>query len=117
MKSRRLIVGLTVLGALTLAPAAFAQSTGTGYGGQGGVAGQVSPGGSVAGQVGQGGEGPNVAGSTATGSSGPAASQPSGGNRLLAFTGMDLALLAGGGLLLIGSGWALSRLVARNSAV
>ncbi len=107
--TRRLVAILTVVGALALAPAAFAQSTGTGYGG---------PAGGVAGQTAQGGNGSNgsgVAGNTSN--SGPAATQASTGNNgVLAFTGLDLALLAGGGLVLLASGVALSRLVGRHSA-
>jgi hypothetical protein len=99
-----------VIAVLALAPAAFAQSTGTGYGGQaGGTAGQV------AGGSGSGG----TAGAVEGGGTGSAASE-AGGNAedgsLLAFTGLDLALIVGGGLLLLGGGVALSRMVARNPA-
>ena len=104
--TRRLVAILTVVGALALAPAAFAQSSGTGYGG---------PAGDVAGQTAQGGNDKgNVAGTEAT--STPAATQASTGNGVLAFTGLDLALLAGGGLVLLASGVALSRLVGRHTA-
>ena len=92
---------------LALAPAAFAQSTGTGYSGQ---AGQV------AGQVQQGGNGPSVHAVAGTTAHGSAASNASSSNGVLPFTGLDLALIAGGGLLLLGAGIALSRLVARNPA-
>jgi hypothetical protein len=34
----------------------------------------------------------------------------------LAFTGLDVALIVGGGLLLLAAGVALSRMVARNPA-
>jgi hypothetical protein len=101
----KMVVALSVvIGILALTPAAFAQSSGTGYAGEGGVAGQVS----------QGGEGNNggngkVAGTTA-------ASQASESNGVLAFTGLDLALIAGGGLLLLVGGVALSRMVARHPA-
>jgi hypothetical protein len=106
--TRRLVAILTVVGALALAPAAFAQSSGTGYGGQaGGVAGQTTQGG--------GGNGNGVAGATQN-SNNPAATQASEGNGVLAFTGLDLALLAGGGLVLLASGVALSRLVGRQTA-
>jgi hypothetical protein len=103
--TRRLVAILTVVGALALAPAAFAQSSGTGYGG---------PAGDVAGQTAQGGNDNGVAGTKAT--STPAATQASTGNGVLAFTGLDLALLAGGGLVLLASGVALSRLVGRHTA-
>jgi hypothetical protein len=105
--TRRLVAILTVVGALALAPAAFAQSSGVGYSGQAG---------GVAGQTAQGGNGNNsgVAGNTS--GNGPAASEASNGNGVLAFTGLDLALLAGGGLVLLASGVALSRLVGRQSA-
>jgi hypothetical protein len=111
--TRRLIVMLTVVGVLTLAPAAFAQSSGSGYGGQaGGVAGTVGTGGGggVAGQSSTGGkDGNGVAGTSA-------ASETSNSNGVLAFTGLDLALIAGGGLVLLAGGVALSRIVARNPA-
>jgi hypothetical protein len=104
--TRRLVVILTVVGALALAPAAFAQSSGTGYGGEAG---------GVAGQTAQGGNGNNsgVAGKT---SNGTAATEATTSNGVLAFTGLDLALLAGGGLVLLASGVALSRLVGRHTA-
>jgi hypothetical protein len=95
-----------VIGILALTPAAFAQSTGTGYAGEGGVAGQVSQGGG--GNNGGNGE---VAGTTAANQA-----NPPGNNGVLAFTGLDLILIAGGGLLLLAGGVALSRLVARHPA-
>jgi hypothetical protein len=103
--TRRLVAIITVVGALALAPAAFAQSSGTGYGGQaGGVAGATQ-------------NGSNNSGVAGTKTSNPtAATQASTGNGVLAFTGLDLALLAGGGLVLLASGVALSRLVGRHSA-
>jgi hypothetical protein len=117
-QARRWIAVLSVVavGALVLAPAALAQSTGTGYGGESGVAGQTGQGGGSSGVTGQttqgGGNAGGVAGETTSGS-GNVASQSAEGNRVLAFTGLDIALLAGGGLVLLGSGLALSRLVAR----
>jgi hypothetical protein len=117
-RSGRLTAVLTiaVVGALTVAPVAGAQSSGAGYGGQSGVAGQVSEsGGNTAGTAGgnQGG----VAGETAA-TNGTVASQAAtgNGNGVLAFTGLDLALLAGGGLVLLAAGVALSRLVGRAAA-
>jgi hypothetical protein len=110
--TRRLIAVLTVVGALALAPAAFGQSTGTGYAGQGGgVAGQVGAGG------GGGGGGP-AGTNNGNGPAGTAASNatPSSGNGVLAFTGLDLLLIAGGGLVLLVGGVALSRVVARHPA-
>jgi hypothetical protein len=102
--TRRLVAILTVVGALALAPAAFAQSTGTGYGG-------------VAGQTAQGSKDKSgVAGNGGGNNDGPVATQASSSNGVLAFTGLDLALLAGGGLVLLASGVALSRLVGRSSA-
>ena len=93
-----------VVAVLALAPAAFAQ---TGYGGQaGGTAGQVAEGGGTAGVTGAGGGG-NAAASEA--------SNPDQGG-LLAFTGLDVALIVGGGLLLLACGVALSRVVARHPA-
>jgi hypothetical protein len=115
--TRRLIAMLTVVGVLALAPAAFAQSSGAGYGGQaGGVAGSVGSGGGVAGQTGSGGSGSggsNDGGGTAGTS---AASSATDSNGVLAFTGLDLLLIAGGGLILLAGGVALSRIVARNPA-
>lgn len=101
--TRRLVAILTVVAALALAPAAFAQSTGTGYGG-------------IAGQTAQGSKDKSgVAGNDENG--GPVATQATtSSNGVLAFTGLDLALLAGGGLVLLASGVALSRLVGRSSA-
>jgi hypothetical protein len=100
--TRRLVAIFTVVAALALAPAAFAQSTGTGYGG-------------IAGQTAQGSKDKSgVAGNDGT--DGTAATQASTSNGVLAFTGLDLALLAGGGLVLLASGMALSRLVGRSSA-
>jgi hypothetical protein len=103
----KMVVALSVvIGILALTPAAFAQSSGTGYAGEGGVAGQVSQGGG-------GNEGGNgkVAGTTAASNA-----TPSNNNGVLAFTGLDLALIAGGGLLLLVGGVALSRMVARHPA-
>jgi len=103
----KMVVALSVvIGILALTPAAFAQSSGTGYAGEGGVAGQVSQGG---GGGNNGGGNGKVAGTTA-------ASQASENNGVLAFTGLDLALIAGGGLLLLVGGVALSRMVARHPA-
>lgn len=103
--TRRLIASVTVIGVLALAPAAFAQSTGTGYGGESQVAGTVASGGSG------GNNGSNdVAGSTAQ------SAEPGSSSGVLAFTGLDLALIAGGGLVLLAGGMALSRIVARHPA-
>ena len=103
------LTGLTivmVIAALALAPAAFAQSTGTGYGGTAG---------GVAGQVAQGGNGNND-GTNGTAGTGSVATRASGNSGFLPFTGLDVALLLGGGLLLVGTGVGLSRLVGRQSA-
>ncbi len=92
-----------VVAVLALAPAASAQSTGTGYGGvAGGTAGQV-----------QGGSGGNQGVASPNVASEAAEADSSG---LLAFTGLDVALIAGGGLMLLLGGVGLSRLVARNPA-
>jgi len=86
---------------LVLAPVSFGQNSSVGtYGGSGG---------SVAGSVASGtaGSGPGSAASpTAT------ASSSSG----LPFTGFDVALLAGGGLLLVLGGFAMARMVARTGS-
>ena len=100
-----------VIAVLALAPDAFAQSSGTGYGGQAGA---------TAGEVAQGGGTPGggTAGVTESGGAGAAAAEagsPDDGD-LLAFTGLDVALIVGGGLLLLAGGVALSRVVARNPA-
>src|SRR6266498_677952 len=103
--TRRLVAILTVVGALALAPAAFAQSSGTGYGGvAGGVAGSTAQGNG------------NNNGTAGKSNEGTAATEATSSNGVLAFTGLDLALLAGGGLVLLASGVALSRLVGRQSA-
>jgi hypothetical protein len=111
---RGVCIGLaTVAAVLALAPAAFAQSSGAGYGGQGGgVAGQVAPGGAP-----PGGAAGEAAGQAGAGG-GPAAAEARGPEEggLLAFTGLDVALIVGGGLLLLAGGVALSRMVARNPA-
>jgi hypothetical protein len=102
----KMVVALSVvIGILALTPAAFAQSSGTGYAGEGGVAGQVS----------QGGEGNNGGGKVA-GTTAASQANPPSNNGVLAFTGLDLALIAGGGLLLLAGGVALSRMVARDPA-
>jgi hypothetical protein len=108
--------GICILAAvaavLALAPAAFAQSTGTGYGGQaGGVAGQVAPGGPPS-----GGEGAGAAAGAPSGGAAAAEAGEAEEGGLLAFTGLDVALIVGGGLLLLAGGVALSRVVARNPA-
>jgi hypothetical protein len=102
-KSTGLLMIVMVIAALAFAPAAFAQSTGTGYSGKaGGVAGQVAQ-----------GSNENTGG---TGGTGSAARNASGNSGFLPFTGLDVALLLGGGLLLLGTGAGLSRLVRRQSA-
>jgi hypothetical protein len=108
--TRRLIACVTVIGALALAPAAFAQSTGTGYAGPGGVAGQVQSGGNGNNGNNNPGNQGEVAGQTA------ASQATDNSNGVLAFTGLDLALIAGGGLVLLAGGMALSRIVARHPA-
>lgn len=112
------IRGVCILAAvaavLALAPAAFAQSTGTGYAGQGGgVAGQVAPGGPPSGEAGGAAGGAEAAPSG--GAAAAEAGEPAEGG-LLAFTGLDVALIVGVGLLLLAGGVLLSRAVARNPA-
>ena len=110
---RGLCILTAVAAVLALAPAAFAQSTGTGYGGQaGGVAGQVAPGGPPSGGGAAGGA---AAGAPSGGAAAAEAGEADEGG-LLAFTGLDVALIVGGGLLLLAGGVALSRVVARNPA-
>jgi hypothetical protein len=100
------IRGVCILAAvaavLALAPAAFAQTADPYAGVGGGTQGQV-------------------AGGTAGGNAGgaPVASEPTepaDSDGLLAFTGLDVALIAGGGLLLLVGGVGLSRMVARDPA-
>ncbi|HET6830657.1 MAG TPA: hypothetical protein VFH44_04830 [Solirubrobacterales bacterium] len=92
MKSRMILSTIVLVVALALAPAAFAGNSSVGtYGGQGGeVAGSVT-----------GGD-PADPGSEAANSS------------ALPFTGLDLELLAGGGLLLLLGGFGMARMAARR---
>ena len=110
---RGVCIGLAAVAAVfTLAPAAFAQSSGVGYGGQeGGVAGQVAPGGPPS----DGGAAGVAEGAPSGGAVAAEAGEAEEGG-LLAFTGLDVALIVGGGLLLLAGGVALSRVVARNPA-
>lgn len=79
---------------LALAPAALANSSVETYGGQGGeVAGSVSSG------------GPDL---------GATADADADSSSALPFTGLDLELLAGGGLLLLLGGFGMARMVARR---
>lgn len=91
MKSRMILSTIVLVVALALAPAAFANNSSVGtYGGQGGeVAGSVA-----------GGE-----------ASDPGAAENSSA---LPFTGLDLELLAGGGLLLLLGGFGMARMAARR---
>jgi len=96
---RGLAILLSAVIALVLAPSALAQ-----YGGQaGGVGGQVAEGGA------------DGSGAGASGAAG-AAAEGRDSSGVLAFTGLDLVLIAGGGLLLLVCGVALSRVVARHPA-
>jgi hypothetical protein len=86
---------VTAILALALAPAAFAQNvSGQGYGGQGAEVAAVTAGGD-----------PGDPSSTGSASSGS-----------LPFTGLDVTLLAGGGLLLLLIGVGMSRAVKDSAA-
>ena len=103
---------LAVLALLVTASSAFAQAPVPGYGGQAS---------DVAGVTTQGGDDGNgsaqeVAGATTEGPAGSEAVAASASNGVLPFTGVDLILIAGGGLVLLGTGVALSRVVARHPA-
>jgi hypothetical protein len=99
--TRGVCILAAVAAVLALAPAAFAQ-TADPYAGVGsGTQGQVAGGGG------------GSAGNAATPS---VASEPTDDGSVLAFTGLDVALIAGGGLLLLAGGVGLSRLVSRNPA-
>ena len=91
MKSRMILSTIVLVVALALAPAAFADNSSVGtYAGQGGeVAGSVA-----------GGEGADP---------GEAANSSA-----LPFTGLDLELLAGGGLLLLLGGFGMARMAGRR---
>jgi hypothetical protein len=91
-----------VVAVLALAPAAFAQTADPYAGLGGGTQGQVAAGG-----------GGNAGGGAPSVASEPTEADSDG---LLAFTGLDVALIAGGGLLLLACGVGLSRVVARNPA-
>lgn len=95
MKSRMILSTIVMVVALAFAPAAFASNSSVGtYGGQGGeVAGSVS-GGSA---------------SEPGASSGAAANSSA-----LPFTGLDLKLLAGGGLVLLLGGFGMARMAAHR---
>lgn len=111
---RGLAVLLSAFVVLALAPSALAQAPVPGYGGQaGGVAGATGTGG---GATGDGVAGEQAAGGVAGASAASEAGDPGSDGGLLAFTGLDLLLIAGGGLLLVATGVALSRMVARNPA-
>jgi hypothetical protein len=85
---------------LVLAPVSFGQNSSVGtYGGAGG---------SVAGSIVS-----NDAGSGPGATASPTASSSSSG---LPFTGFDVALLAGGGLLLVLGGFAMARMVTRTGS-
>lgn len=66
--------------------------------------------------IGSGTQGQVAGGGTAGKAAPSVASEPSDNGSVLAFTGLDVALIAGGGLLLLAGGVGLSRLVARNPA-
>lgn len=103
---RRLFATLTVVGLLAIVPAAYGQDAANPYQG---VAG------STAGQVaGDKGDGKGTNGTSAE-SAAAQTTQPNN-TSVLAFTGLDLALIAGGGFLLLAMGVGLSRFVARDPA-
>lgn len=87
---------MVLIAGLALAPAAFADNASVGtYGGQGGeVAGSVSGGEATDQGSGQVAEASN--------------------SSALPFTGLDLELLAGGGLLLLLGGFGMARMAARR---
>jgi hypothetical protein len=89
-RSTRLAALVVTLGMLALAPAAYGQGTaGSGYGGDGGE---------------------NV-GNVESGTQGGEAKEAGG----LPFTGLDVSLILGGGLILVATGAGLGRVVARHS--
>ena len=96
MKTRMILSTMVLVVGLALAPAALANSSSVEtYGGQGGeVAGSVSSG------------GPTDLGATADADADSSSALP--------FTGLDLELLAGGGLLLLLGGFGMARMVARR---
>ena len=95
MKTRMILSTMVLVVGLALAPAALANSSVETYGGQGGeVAGSVSSG------------GPTDLGATADADANSSSALP--------FTGLDLELLAGGGLLLLLGGFGMARMVARR---
>ncbi len=127
ISSRRLVVALlSVFTVLALAPAAMAQAPVGGYGGTAGTTadqvaqgtpGQVAQGtaGETANQVAEGTEG-GGGGAAGADNNGSVAAATESGSGVLPFTGLDLALLIGGGLVLIATGVVLSRVVARDPA-
>jgi hypothetical protein len=100
VKVRSLIVALVVtVAALTASTGAYAAGSAQHtYGGQGG---------NVQAEIQSGAKDPGTQGTAAT------ASTPAG----LPFTGLDLALMLGGGLVLVASGVTLGRLAVRGNRV
>jgi hypothetical protein len=93
VKSRMILSTVVLTVALALAPAAVADNS------------------SVGTYAGQGGE---VAGSVASGGGAGADPGETANSSALPFTGLDLELLAGGGLLLLLGGFGMARMAARR---
>jgi hypothetical protein len=90
---KRLVLILAVFGVLALPAAAIAQSSQNGYSNVAGVS----------------------AGGNQGGGNAPTAVQTtSGGGGSLPFTGLELGLVAGGGVLLLGAGFALRKVARHN---
>ena len=94
-----MICAIAVIATLAFAPATWGQTSTEGYAGQGGnTLAEVSQG------TGPGG-GP--------GGGSPPAGPSAEGSGTLAFTGLDLGLIAGGGLLLLALGAGMARMLPR----
>jgi hypothetical protein len=93
---KTLVIVCAIAGVLALPTAALAQSSMNGYSNVAGVP--------------AGGSGPAAGG----GNNAPVAVQQTGGSGSLPFTGLEIGLVAGGGVLLLGAGLMLRRLGTRN---
>lgn len=112
-----IFVALVAL-ALAATPAAFAQSSRDGYINPGGTINERVQGGDPASETrsDSGSDSSSSPGATSSNNGGSDGSGNGDGDSTLPFTGSDLGLLAGGGLLLLGLGVGMRRLTRPNVA-